>query len=97
MPALLRQRGKRRVVILGAGGDLLRCYHAMLTPWLVVPSYDRIFQVLSLGRVWQLPWDWLAADGPAREDVVGRFAGVQGCRFWLDGFSPSALEFLGDG
>lgn len=123
-----------------AGGDLLRCYEAMLTPWLVVPSYDKIFQVLSLGQVWQLPWDWLddrldvqvigysirpddyhsrallyprlvrgsrrgrlrvtvvdvARDPPARDEIVRRFAGVQGCRFWLGGFSPPALDFLED-
>lgn len=121
-----------------AGGDLLRCYEAMLTPWLVIPSYDKIFQVLNLGQVWQLPWDWLddrldvqiigysirpddyhsrallyprlvrgarrghlrvavvdrAPGAPAREEIRGRFAGVQGCRFWFDGFSPSALDFL---
>lgn len=121
-----------------AGGDLLRCYDAMLTPWLVVPSYDKIFQVLSLGQVWQLPWNWLderldvqiigysirpddyhsrallyprlvrgtrrgrlrvavverAPHARAREEIIVRFAGVQGCRFWFDGFSPRALDFL---
>lgn len=118
----------------------LRCYEAMITPWLVVPSYDKIFQVLSLGQVWQLPWDWLderldvqvigysirpddyhsralvyprlvrgarrrrlrvavvdrAPDAWTREEIIGRFAGVQGCRLWFDGFSPQALEFLED-
>jgi hypothetical protein len=45
-----------------AQGDLLRAYESMPTPWLVVPSYDKVFQVLSLGQVWQLPWTWLDDD-----------------------------------
>jgi hypothetical protein len=45
-----------------AQGDLLRAYESMPTPWLVVPSYDKVFQVISLGQVWQLPWTWLEDD-----------------------------------
>lgn len=25
----------------------------------VVPSHDKLFQVIGLGQVWQLPWTWL--------------------------------------
>lgn len=42
-----------------ARGDLLRCYEHKLTPWMVLPSFDKIFQMLNLGKVWQLPWLWL--------------------------------------
>lgn len=45
-----------------AQGDLLRYYGHMLTPWIVIPSYDKIFQMLNLGEVWQLPWLWLEDD-----------------------------------
>jgi hypothetical protein len=42
-----------------ARGDVLRYYDELLTPWIVIPSYDKIVQVLNLGEVWQLPWLWL--------------------------------------
>jgi len=45
-----------------AKGDLLRYYEHMLTPWIVIPSFDKIFQLLNLGEVWQLPWLWLEDD-----------------------------------
>lgn len=35
-----------------------------------------------------------AANGEQRQEVARRFAGVEGCRFWLGGFSPAALDFL---
>jgi hypothetical protein len=121
-----------------AKADVLRYYEAGLTPWLVVPSYDKIFQVLNLGAVWQLPWDWLddelevviigysirpddyhsrallyprlvrgsrggrlrvtvverAEGANGRDEIARRFAGVEGCRFWTEGFSAEALDFI---
>lgn len=42
-----------------AKSDLLRYYGEYLTPWIVVPSYDKIFQILALGDTWQAPWIFL--------------------------------------
>jgi hypothetical protein len=28
----------------------------------VIPSFDKVFQLLNLGEVWQLPWLWLEDD-----------------------------------
>lgn len=35
-----------------------------------------------------------APDARTREEIIVRFTDVQGCRFWFDGYSPHALDFL---
>lgn len=45
-----------------ASGDLLSYYGNFLTPWIVMPSYDKISQVLALGDLWQIPWMYLQDD-----------------------------------
>ena len=42
-----------------AKGDLLNYYRSWLTPWIVIPSYDKISQILALGEIWQTPWIYL--------------------------------------
>lgn len=44
---------------LRAQGNLLAYYAHHLTPWIVTPSYDKTSQILSLGDIWQLPWNFL--------------------------------------
>jgi hypothetical protein len=43
-----------------AEGDLQRYYNTGFNaPWIIMPSYDKISQVVRLGDVWQLPWLFL--------------------------------------
>ena len=42
-----------------AQGNPLRYYEQFLTPWIVMPSYDKVSQILALGDLWQLPWIYL--------------------------------------
>lgn len=42
-----------------AKGNLLNYFNAGLTPWVVIPSYDKISQILALGEIWQTPWIYL--------------------------------------
>ena len=42
-----------------ARGDLRRYFNGFLSPWIVVPSYDKISQILKLGDTWTTPWIFL--------------------------------------
>lgn len=121
-----------------AQGNLLEYYAEYLSPWIVIPSYDKISQILALGEMWQRPWIFLqdelevivigfsmrpddfhsrafiypqlvhgtregylrvkvidlAQDELQQKVVKRRFAGVEGCQFYLSGFSDDALDFI---
>lgn len=43
-----------------AKGDVLQYHHyPFLTPWIITPGYDKIFQMINLGDIWQIPWMFL--------------------------------------
>lgn len=122
-----------------ANGNPLAYYKYYMTPWIVIPSYDKISQVLALGRLWQTPWAWLrdkleivligfsmrpddfhsraflypqlvsgsrngslsvkvvdlAQSHEEQKKIRERFAGVENCQFFFDGFCDRALDFIG--
>lgn len=45
--------------IYKANGDLLRYYKNLMSPWIIVPSFDKISQLQHLGDVWIMPWRFL--------------------------------------
>lgn len=42
-----------------ARGNLLQYYNNYMSPKIVIPSYDKINQVMTLGNVWKYPWKYL--------------------------------------
>jgi len=45
--------------IYKARGDLLRYYDNMMSPWIIIPSFDKISQLQNLGDIWIMPWRFL--------------------------------------
>jgi len=39
--------------------QLERYYTAGMTPWIVLPSFDKLYQVLQYGELWQMIYLWL--------------------------------------
>jgi hypothetical protein len=121
-----------------AKGNLLAYYNHLLTPRIIIPSFDKISQISSLGMFWQTPWMFLqdklevvligfsmrpddfhtrafiypqlvegsrsgslsvkvvdyAKGNRQKKKIKERFAGVKNCKFFFDGFSGKALDFI---
>jgi hypothetical protein len=50
---------KETTSIFKAKGNLFRYYNNMMTPWIIIPSFDKISQLHSLGDIWVMPWRFL--------------------------------------
>lgn len=115
-------------------------YDALLTPWIIVPAFDKIDQIKELGKQWSLLYMFfqgeldvviiglsmreddyhsraiiypqlvqgsqsgdlnvkvvtLAQSYDEKKSVISKFSGIKNCRFFFDGFSEKAIEFIAD-